>query len=122
MIEIFVLVSLAVVAALLAKGDVHCGRIIVSGSWVHCPFCGDPLAGAKATKVKSVGKAKSKQNVMVPMNPTRIAGKTHFLEPAPHDLQMTAHLKTPCLHVASRGKPKGQQCRLALHQDGRHRY
>lgn len=105
------------------KGDTCCGRIVVSGAWEFCPFCGKPLA--EASKLKAKVLARGPQTKVVPLAtqiPTKIAGKTHFLNPGKHDLEMSAHLKTRCLHVASRGKPKGKQCRLLAGHEGRHRY
>lgn len=30
----------------------HCGRVIVSGLWAYCPFCGDSLEAQSASKVE----------------------------------------------------------------------
>lgn len=129
MIEIFV-VLVASILLVLAKGDVHCGRVIVSGAWLYCPFCGDHLQSDAETKrygrqvkAKPLAKLKGKSPKKgTKQEPIVIAGKTHFLDVDPKDLQMAMHLKTPCPHVASRGKPKGKQCRLSREHDGRHRY
>lgn len=102
------------------KGQVHCGRIVVSGSWEFCPFCGKSLAASAKQR------AKSKQTKVVPLAtqiPVVIAGKTHFLNPGKNDLQMTTRLPSPCTHTASRGKPKGKKCRITPDgHEGRHRY
>ncbi len=128
MFEIFV-VLVASVMLVLVKGQVHCGRIIVSGSWEFCPFCGKSLAAeSKHSKARKAALAKAKQVLLessverAALAEVRIAGKTHFLAPAKNDLQMTTQLPSRCLHVASRGKPKGKQCTALRHQDGHHRY
>lgn len=90
------------------KGDTHCNRIIVSGSWLYCPFCGGPLDKTLAAAKARADAAKK-----------RMKGQTQFVE---FDGGVMDKVIDVCLYRASRGKPKGKQCTLPKHIDGRHRY
>ncbi len=129
MIEYIMLIVAGILASVIVKGQVHCGRIVVSGSWDFCPFCGKSLTETKASlaaaRARKKALDKAVQTRVVPlasMIPTQIAGKTHFLAPSKTDLRMSDQLPSPCPHRASRGKPKGKNCRLFAGHEGRHRY
>ncbi len=102
------------------KGEKCCGRIVVSGSWQYCPFCGDPL-DKKQRKMTRLAVEKE-VTALAGQTPVHIAGKTHFLAVDEQELQMSTLLARRCDHVATRGKPRGKFCGRDTGHKGKHVY
>ena len=142
MLEYIVIVVASTLLAIMAKGSVHCGRVVVSGAWQFCPFCGDRIESKKKAlavkspitqrKQKAVVKRK-KQKITKPLASATRASKrdlrknqTQFIPSRVSASEfgggvMDAYFE-PCPHVASRGKPKGKSCRMIISHEGRHSY
>ncbi len=50
----------------MAKGQRHCGRVVVSDLWIACPFCGDSLT--KKASASSPANRTGRQSSVIDLN------------------------------------------------------
>ncbi len=89
----------------MVKNQKHCGRIVVSGSWEFCPFCGKSLADElNKDRIRKKIKGQTKQQRIVLANAEK-------------------RTSIRCIYVSIMGKNRDQRCVLpAPHPKKAHRY